>query len=243
MFRGLATAGAALATVAVLAGAAPADGASPECPVQYCTDSSGKYVLTVPPLSGIPLLAAYADCVWDVHVDFGDSTSEDLVFDASVGLTGSHVFPTRGVTYTVQVELTNGHHGNTAEPCSDFSRTAQVRYRTAAEEEGEAPPPVEPVGEGGTGPSPLPVAPDGMTPNPFVRPAPPASSPVSFWRHCRAGVLTHGVDCRKGRLVISRARVKLAHRGKASVAGFTCRPTALSVVCRRGAARVVGPQP
>jgi hypothetical protein len=218
--------------------------ATPPCPVEYCTDSTGRYELVVPPLSTYPVLKQYADCIWAVHVDFGDGSGEDLVFDASVGLTASHVFPTPGFTYKVQVQLTEGHHGAGAEPCFDYNRKAEVRYRTPAEEEekeDETPAPWEVIKQESIVPVPVQVAPDAQTPTPFAEPALPGSTPVAFWRHCRGGVRTHGVACRKGRLVIDRAGEKLARGGSGPVAGFNCRLTSVSVVCRKGADRVLGP--
>ena len=61
------------------------------------------------PLSGP--LAAYADCVWQVHVDFGDSTSADYVFEGDKGLTGSHKFPSYG-KYEVSFAISDGYHKN-----------------------------------------------------------------------------------------------------------------------------------
>lgn len=234
------------ALLAVLAGVAalPAPaGATPPCPVEYCTDSTGNYELVVPPLTNLPIVGnAYADCIWHVHADFGDGTSEELIFDASVGLTGSHAFPTRGVTYTVKIQLTNGHHGNTEEPCTNFTKEAKVRYRTASEEEDEAPDPWELIEQKEIVPEPIPLAPTIYTPNPFVGPTSPTTPPVAFWRQCRAGVRAHGVSCRKGRQVIGRAREKLRSRAGAPVAGFSCRATAVAVVCRRGTDRVLAPR-
>jgi hypothetical protein len=235
---------AVLATLAGVAALPARAGATAPCPVEYCTDSTGKYELVVPPLTNLPIVGnAYADCVWNVHVDFGDGTSEDLVFDASTGLTGSHVFPpTRGVTYSVEVHLTQGRHTGSGESCTDFEKTALVRYRTAAEEEGGTPPPWEVIKQEGIVPAPLALAPVTLIPNPYTQPSFPAGSkPVSFWRRCRAGVRTHGVDCRKGRRVIGRASDRLARRRDASVAGFDCLLTAISIVCRRGTDRILGP--
>jgi hypothetical protein len=230
-----------LAVTAGVAALPAAAAAEAPCPVEYCTDSSGKYELVVPPLTNLPIVGnAYADCIWDVHVDFGDGTSEDLVFDASVGLTGSHVFPAPGVTYQVQVDLTNGHHGDTSS-CTDFTKTARVRYRTPAEEAGETPPPSEVVEQGGTPPAPIQVTVDIALPDLSLTPTVQGLKPVSFWRRCGGGVRTHGVACRKGRLVIDRAGEKLARRGSGPVAGFRCGLTSVAVVCRKGADRILGP--
>ncbi len=79
---------------------APSAGATKPCPVEYCTDSQGKYVLSVPPLTTTLFYKEYAACTWQVHVDFGDSTGQDYEFDGSKGLTGSHTFPEPGPSPT-----------------------------------------------------------------------------------------------------------------------------------------------
>ena len=87
----------ALLTVVLLLSAPRADAA---CPTEYCTDASGGYTLTVEPLSG-PIFGPYADCVWQVHVSFGDGSSADYVFEGEKGLTGSHTFPPSANTKSI----------------------------------------------------------------------------------------------------------------------------------------------
>jgi hypothetical protein len=123
--------------------AAPAAGAVPACPeAKVCTDEAGKYVLNVPPLPTAPPYGAYRDCVWQVHVDFGDGTSADYTFEGEVGLSGSHTFPHFG-EYHVAITLSHSHHK--AEPtgpeCLNPPQKATVLYRDPskyAEEEAKA---------------------------------------------------------------------------------------------------------
>jgi len=237
----------ALAAAAVLA---PSAGAAKPCPAgYYCTDSGGKYVLSVPPLTYNPFFSEYADCVWKVHVDFGDGTSEDYVFDAAVGLTGEHVFPTPGVTYTMQVQLREGVHEKSEEPCPDYGLNPMVRYRTAAEEADDPPPqppegpqpPWSPVDEHGTVLHPKPILPDGETPAPA-----PAPGPTVYWKRCRGAVYTHLVGCRKARRVAGAATEKLARPGAAQAQGFFCRlprGPRQRIVCKRGEQGVLAPVP
>jgi hypothetical protein len=223
----------------------PQAGAAKPCPIDYCTDPSGEYVLEVPPLGGF--LEAYADCVWNAYVDFGDGTSQVYVFDASVGLTGSHVFPTAGVTYTVVVILREGAHAQGGEPCPDYSQSAEVLFRTPAEE-ADDPPPNKPIDEGGTVPDLTPVAPDGQTPNPWTAPAgdEPSAEATRYWRRCRGGVHTHLVSCRKARRVARAAIARLARPGNVQAGGFACRlPPGVvrSIVCQRGEQSILVPSP
>lgn len=234
-----------LVAAAVLA---PSAGATKPCPAgYYCTDPSGKYVLDVPPLTYNPFFSAYADCVWKVHVDFGDATSEDYVFDAAVGLTGEHVFPTPGVTYTVEIRLREGVHDKSKEPCPDFGLSPMVRYRTAAEEADDPPPeppeePVPPTEPGGTTPDPKTIAPDGGT-HDILSPAP---KPTVYWKRCRGAVYTHLVGCGKAHRVARAVIVKLGRPGEARAQGFSCRlppGPRQRIVCKRGEQRVLAPGP
>jgi hypothetical protein len=137
----LALLAAALIAACALSGlAAPAAGAVPACPEgKVCTDETGKYVLDVPPLPTAPPYSAYRDCVWQVHVDFGDGTAADYTFEGEVGLSGSHTFPHFG-EYQVAITLSHSHHK--AEPagpeCLNPPQKATVLYRNPskyAEEE------------------------------------------------------------------------------------------------------------
>lgn len=236
MLPGKAIIGAALVLLSAAAVFVPSASATKPCPIEYCTDSSGEYVLEVPPLTTNPFLAAYADCVWSAHVEFGDGTSEDYVFDAAVGITGSHVFPTPGTTYTVEVSLSDGHHGQTKDPCPDYYRSAEVLYRTPAEEADE-PAPWVPIDQGGIQPEPLPVAPDSSTPNAWTQNSPATVEPTSYWQRCRGAVFTHLVSCKKGRRVAKTASDRLARPGTARANGFACHlppGSRQSIVCRRG---------
>lgn len=236
-----------LVAAAVLA---PSAGATKPCPAgYYCTDSNGKYVLSVPALTYNPFLAEYADCVWKVHVDFGDGTSEEYVFDASVGLTGEHVFPTRGITYTVEIQLREGVHYKTGEPCPDYGLSPLVRYRTAAEEADDPPaeppeePPEPPAEQGGATPGPNPPAPDGGSATNPLTPG-PAPERTGYWKRCRGAVFAHHVGCRKARRVARAAAEKLVRPGTAGARGFACRlrrGPLPSIVCKRGERRVLAP--
>ena len=246
VFPGKATIGAVLLALVAVATLAPSAGAAKPCPAgYYCTDSSGKYVLEVPPLTYNPFLSEYADCVWKVHVDFGDGTSEDYVFDASVGLSGEHVFPTRGETYAVQIQLREGAHSKSEEPCPDYGLGAQVRYRTAAEEAddpSETPtgPPLVPTDPGGAPPAP--VAADGVIPN-FEQ---PSTDSARYWKRCRGGVYAHLVRCRKARAIARAAGAKLTRPGTTQAMGFSCRlprGPLQSIACKRGEQSVLAPGP
>jgi hypothetical protein len=258
VFRRAATIGAALAMLGGAVVLAPTAGATSPCPVEYCTESNGEYVLTVPPLTGKPGYEGLADCIWKVRVDFGDKTEQEYVFDASVGLSGSHLFPSPGYTYTVRIELREGHHGQSEGFCLDYTRYAEVRYRTA-EEEGEdeegsgaeeepAPdpqgPPWEIVDQGSTVPPLLPVAPDRTVENVEAASLGPPSASAPYWQRCRESVRTHLVSCRAARRIAAVATGKLTRPGSAHVRGFDCRLPpggAQTIVCARRAQRVLAP--
>lgn len=244
MFRRLTILAAAIAALGAGAVLPASAGATKPCPIAYCTDSNGKYVLEVPPLTDNPFLAEYADCVWNVHVDFGDGTSGDYVFDAAVGLTGSHVFPTPGTKYAVTIALSEGHHGQTADPCPDYGQGAEVLYRTPAEEADDPPPPQGPwvpVEQGSIVPAPIAVLPDSSTYTPWAPPGELLAAPVPapYWQDCGGSVRAHLVGCRKSRVVARLAGGVLTRPGSAGVAGFACRRRpALPIVCRHGAQRI-----
>lgn len=124
--------GAALAVAALAAAllAAPAS-AAPPCPKEkVCTDEKGFYTLNVPPLPNIEPYAAYRDCVWHVHVNFGDGTSADYIFEGEKGLSGSHTFPHYG-EYAVKITLSESHHKSnpTGPECLNPPQSATVLYR------------------------------------------------------------------------------------------------------------------
>jgi hypothetical protein len=254
VFRRGATIAAALAVLATTAVAAPSARAAESCPTPpLCveTDQHGNYYLSVPPLSLValvyPQVEPLKDCYWEaVGVDFGDGSPDaTYVWDATKELTGSHKFPAPGV-YTVHVDATQGTHQESGLPCPDFPITATVTYpvpppveEPPVEEPPAEPPPGQTEG-GGTGASNL-VAAGATAPDAFSQ-APGEAN--AYWRRCRAGVLTHGVSCRKGRRVASGARRGLARGGSTRVAGFTCSlQPALSrpLTCRRGPARIEAP--
>ncbi len=191
-----------------------------------------------------------ASCTWDVYVDFGDGTSEDYVFDGMVGLDRLAPLPDPGVTYTVHVNLSNGHSEEPGIICFDYATSSQVRYRTAAEEvdppEEEAAPPEETEGDGDGAP--------GGGGQESAGPAPTAAAGVG-----RPGA-AHGAGARSaveallealrrlapdppGRLPQGPARRAAARAGELSapgsarVGGFSCRlraGRARPIVCRRG---------
>lgn len=247
----------ALIAAAVLA---PSAGATKPCPVEYCTDPSGEYVLEVAPLtsSPYPYIAAYASCTWDVHVDFDDSTEEDYVFVGTEGLTGSHRFPEPGVTYQVVVQLSNGESSEPGVVCLNPGFIAEVRYRTPeeeaddppagpgdeGEEEGEGPSSGEPGGGDETTPAPAGASAAPAVPAAAAPATPGTGRPASYWRRCRRGVRTHLVGCRRGVSIARRAARKLKKPGASRVAGFRCRlPRGESrpIVCRRRARRILAP--
>jgi hypothetical protein len=239
--------------------AAPAS-AVPKCPLgKYCTDDTGEYTLTVPPLTGKPPpFGTYAECVWQVHVTFGDGTFADYEFDGQVGLSGSHTFPHYG-EFTVTAALSEGEQPSHAE-CPSVTQYAFVLYRSPAEiasaealekqekeakelkekeakdekEKEEKEPVKSPGGTGGSRESG-----DGT---PEEREKGP-SHPILLWRNCSHNVYSHRVACKKAQKVIEGAQEKLSHRKSAKVAGFRCHLTndLRPISCRRGKGRVLGP--
>jgi hypothetical protein len=264
VFRRAAILAAALAAFGAGAVLAPSAGATPPCPVKYCTDSNGEYVLSVPPLSEIEAFSSYVVCTWkEVNVDFGDGTSEVYEFVGSEGLTGSHRFPEAGKTYTVVIELNEAESSDPKVNCpEEFAIVAQVRYRTAEEE--EDPPPGAEGGEpegggeepgggaeqpegGGTTPGPPAVAPQTSVPGGSSLALPLGRAEresASYWRRCRRGVLAHRVGCRTAGRVARRAARKLRKRARARVAGFVCRGgkhRARPIVCEKKKRRILAP--
>lgn len=110
----------------------------------YCTDSSGTYTLTVPPLTGQPIVGQYASCEWDVRVDFDDGTIGNYKFNGELGIpepgkpAPSHKFPEYR-EYLVEFALSNGHRtdGSTNE-CPDYRPPfARVLYQSQKQIEEE----------------------------------------------------------------------------------------------------------
>jgi hypothetical protein len=245
----------ALLTAALLLWAPKANAA---CPTEYCTDATGSYTLSVEPLSG-PIFGPYADCVWQVHVDFGDGTSAEYVFEGEKGLSGSHKFPSYG-KYEVNFTISAGYHKNSPshESCPSLGKTAYVTFQDPAEvaeeeakakeeakarEEAEKAPSGETPGEkssGGPGAEGSTGSGGGAGEGGFS-----GKREVHLWNRCPTGVYVHQVACGKARRVIAGAKEKLVKRRRsARVAGFSCkldpgRPRPIS--CRRGMSRILGP--
>jgi hypothetical protein len=259
VFRRAATLAAGLALVGISAALFSPTRAAAACPAgAYCTDESGKYTLTVPPLPTTGILAAYRDCVWQVHVNFGDNSGADYVFEGEVGLSGSHTFPHYG-EFHVTAALSNGYHKNApTQACPDYTQYATVLYRSPSEiaeaeakekqekeakeakekEEKEKSPPKEPTkNPGGTGGS----NGSGGTAEEEREKGP--SHPIHVWRNCSHNVYAHRVACKKAQKVIKEAQEKLSERKAAKVAGFRCHLTEdlRPISCRRGKGRVLGP--
>lgn len=131
-------------TVAMIACALSASSASatPPCPKEkVCTNDAGFFELHVPPLGTEGLEGLYRDCVWQVHIDFGDGTTANYVFEGEKGLSGSHTFPHYG-EYAVAITLHNSYHkpNPTGSECVNPPKTATVLYRDPskfAEEEAQ----------------------------------------------------------------------------------------------------------
>ncbi len=155
-------------------------------------------------------------------------------------------------------QLSNGVSSEPGLTCPDYGLSAEVRYRTPAEEADDPPPgpeeggggeptgePGGPGAEGGTTPAAIPATPDAMTASSeggrLASPEPGEAN--SYWRHCRGSLLTHLVSCRRGRQVLKRATAKLTRSRAARARGFSClRPAGglRSIVCRRGPHRILG---
>jgi hypothetical protein len=244
----------ALLTAALLLWAPQASAA---CPTEYCTDATGSYTLSVEPLSG-PIFGPYADCVWQVHVDFGDGTSADYVFEGEKGLNGSHKFPSYG-KYEVRITISAGYHKNSPshESCPSLGKTAYVTFQDpakVAEEEAKAKEEAEEAEE----------APSGETPGEKSNGGPAAGGSTGsgagvgeeegefsgtrgahLWDRCPTGVYVHEVACGKARKVVARAKEKLVKRRRsARVSGFSCKldpGRSRPISCRRGKSRILGP--
>jgi hypothetical protein len=239
------------------------------CPTgAYCTDSTGTYTLTVPPLTGQPFVSEYASCEWDLHVDFGDKTSKDYKFNGEVGLTDSHTFPPYG-EYLVQSELSNGHRTDASTgQCPDYNPPiARVLYQseqeiaeeealTQAEKEAKEKKKAEEIAaleakkqkereereaREKAAKEKLGAGSGGSGPEGSTG---ETQTVQTFWRSCRR-IQVHGVGCAKARKVIGRARRKnLFEDGPQEILGFTChltgtRPAQIS--CRRGKRRILAP--
>ena len=240
---------AGVALVASAALLAPT-GAAAACPAgSHCTNESGEYALTVPPLTGNPIFGAYADCVWQVHVDFGDGTGADYVFEGDKGLSGTHTFPQYG-EYQVIAALSNGYHKNSPPAtCPPYTEIVTVLYQDPSEP--ETPPKQEPKeekpkekpggkpGGGSTGSGGGKSGGQGGGEEGEAG----GGHPISIWSSCSHGVYAHRVPCGKARRVIEGAQEKLADRSAARAAGFQCHLTKglFPISCRRGKGRVLGP--
>jgi hypothetical protein len=261
---------ATLPVAAVLGAAILAPSSALACPSGgVCTDSNGVYELVVPPLPSTGFYAEYRDCIWNVHVDFGDKTSEDLVFKGEEGISGTHTFPEYG-KYQVTITLTGGYHQNspTHEPCPNPIQSATVYYQTpqqiAAEEaqlkaeeeakekkqaEEKAAAEAKKQTEREEREAREKAAEErfgGGTGNSSSEgssgagPAGPA-----YWLACHGTIQVHGVGCPKARKVIGRARRKnLYAGGPQEILGFSCHLTGTrppQISCRHGKSRVLAP--
>jgi hypothetical protein len=249
-------ASALVSTACAIALPAPASAVAACPPGKYCTDATGKYTLTVPPLPTTGILAAYRDCVWQVHVNFGDGSGADYVFEGEVGLSGSHTFPNYG-EFHVTAALSNGYHRNApTQMCPDYTQYATVLYRSPAEiaeaeakekqeqEEKEKSPGEKPNEAPGAGGQPIGSGGGRSTgQEEGTSGGSGPSHPILVWRSCSHNVYAHRVACRKARKVISGAQDKLSDRKSARVAGFQCHLTddLRPISCRRGKGRVLGP--
>jgi hypothetical protein len=243
-FRRLAVLAPTVAACALAAAllAAPAS-AVPKCPLgKYCTDDTGEYTLTVPPLTGKPPpFGTYAECVWQVHVTFGDGTFADYEFDGQVGLSGSHTFPHFG-EFTVTAALSEGEQPSHAEcPSAEAlekqekeAKELKEKEAKEAKEKEEKEPAKSPLETGGSRESG-----DGTPEEGEKGP----SHPILLWRNCSHNVYSHRVACKKAQKVIEGAQEKLSDRKAAKVAGFRCHLTndLRPISCRRGKGRVLGP--
>jgi hypothetical protein len=234
----------------------------------YCTDSSGKYTLTVPPLPTTPPFGEYRTCEWDVRVDFDDGTIGNYKFNGQLGLTESHKFPTYG-EYLVESELKYGHRtdGSTAE-CPDYRPPlARVLYQspqqieaeeklTQAEKEAKEKKEAEEraakeakkqkereereAREKAAEEKLGGGSGDSGSEVPSGSGTPTAPS---FWLTCRGRIQVHGVGCAKARKVIGRARRKNLYQGPPQeILGFTCHLTGTrppQIACRHGKRRIL----
>jgi hypothetical protein len=255
---------AALPVAAVFAAVMIAPSSAAACPSGgYCTDSEGVYQL-VPPF---PPTGEFEDCVWEMHIEWGDGKSEALEFEAQKKL--SHAYPHFG-KYIATVQVSNGHHKNKpAETCPGEKESYSVYWQTAEEiKEEEARVKVEKEAQEKKEAEESAAAEAQRQKEREEREAreqlarerlganggggPGGSSgggggqtAPAFWHSCRARVQVHGVGCKKARRVIGHARRRnLLEEGPQEVLGFTCRLTNSlphRISCRRGKSRVLAP--
>jgi hypothetical protein len=215
----------------------------------YQTDANGNIKINYSAQVIATVFPEYADCIWDVEVDFGDaSPNETFVFKAEEGLHREHTFQDFG-EYIVHIKATNGQHSGSGEPCPDLEIIATVTYPPPPPPPPEEPP-TEPPGEETTNP---PAAnsgsgmPTGGSQESGTGDLQQASGP--YWRRC-GGNLAHLVSCRRARAVTNAALEKLAHprtlarlrNGDFPVAGFRCHVRVQAkrqLDCRRGDRRVL----
>jgi hypothetical protein len=261
---------ATLPLAAVLAAALIAPSTAAACPQGgYCTDSSGTYELVVPPFPTEGIYGQFHDCVWNVHVEFGDGESADYVFEAEKGLSGSHTYPHYG-RYTASFTASNGYHkNNPGETCPGKTESFFVYWQSAqeiAEEEAltkaekEAKEQKEAEEKAAIEAQKQKEREEREARERAARErfgggtggsgsegssgGGGQTGPV-YWRTCRGRIQVHGVGCSKARKVIGRARRKnLYEGGPQEILGFAChltgtRPAQIS--CRRGKRRVLAP--
>jgi hypothetical protein len=252
---------------AVLGTAMIAPSSAAACPVGgYCTDSEGIYHL-VPPF---PTTGEFSDCVWKVHVEWGDGNSTDYTFDAENGLSGSHPYPHYG-KYVATVTTSDGYHKNSPRSCPGERESYSVYWQTAQEiAEEEAMTKVEKEAREKKEAEEKAAAEAKKIQENEERAARERAAQEkfggskgsgsggsgsgngaqggtpSFWQSCRGGqVLVHGVGCPKARKVLGRARrTDLIEGGPQQALGFTCRLTDSRphrILCRRGKSRILGP--
>ncbi len=242
------------------AAACPSDG--------VCTNSSGEYTLTVPPLSG-PVYGPYASCEWDVHVDFHDGTTADYVFNGEVGISKTHTFLPYG-RFRVEIKLSNGHRTDAStEECPNVPLSATVYHQSPQEiaeeeqrvkEEKEAKEKKEQEEKTAKEAKKQKEqeereARERAAQEKFGGGTGGSGSEGSsggggqtgpaYWQTCRGRIQVHGVGCAKARKVVGRARRKnLFEEGPQEILGFTChltgtRPAQIS--CRHGKRRILAP--
>lgn len=112
--------------LAFASGAMPASApatASATCSagVNLCTDENGtgSYTLTRQP-------GDKSDCIWNIHVDFGDGSGGDYLFNGAP-LIVSHTYARPG-RYTVRGSASGGHSPSAKWTCPDYSVAATVEY-------------------------------------------------------------------------------------------------------------------
>jgi hypothetical protein len=247
---------------------APASAAA--CPSDgVCTDSGGKYTLTVPPLSGTPF-AEEASCEWKkVHVEFGDGTSQNYEFNGEVGISKEHTFPHYG-KFRVEIAISEGHRTDTnPKPCYEgplpsanvyfqspqeiAAEEAQIKAEKEAKEKKEAEKKAAEEAKKQKEREER-EAREQAAREKFSGSGNSGSEgssgggqggPATFWQSCRGKILVHGVGCPKARKVIGRARRRdLIDEGTQDILGFSCHVTGTlpaRIACRRGKSRMLAP--